>query len=59
MFCRAQVIFRGKRRIFHDAIVHLSSLRGKGDEARRYHDIKTVANGGKGSASRDRCFTKP
>ena len=38
----------GKRRIFHDVIVHFSSLRGKGDEARRYHDVKTMAKWPKG-----------
>ena len=38
----------GKRRIFHDVIVHFSSLRGKGDEALRYHDVKTMAKWPKG-----------
>ena len=37
----------GKRRIFHDVIVHFSSLRGKCDE-RRYHDVKTMAKWPKG-----------
>ena len=43
IFFRAQVIPREKRRIFHDVIVHFYSLRGKGDEARRYHDVKTMS----------------
>ena len=38
----------GKRQIFHDVIVYFSSLRGKDDEARRYHDVKTMAKWPKG-----------
>ena len=38
----------GKRRIFHDVIVHFSSIYSKSDEARRYHDVKTMAKWPKG-----------
>ena len=33
----------GKRRVSHDVIVHFTSLRGKGDDVRRCHDVKTMA----------------
>ena len=51
-------IAREKRRIFHDVIVHFSSLPGIGDEARRYHYIKTMQNGRNGSESRESLFYK-
>ena len=47
-FVERKSYFTGKRRIFHDVILHFLGLRGKGDEARRYHDVKTMAKWPKG-----------
>ena len=48
MFVERKSYPTGKRRIFHDVIVHFSSLCGKGDEDRRYHDVKNMAKWPKG-----------
>ena len=47
-FAERKSLSVGKHRIFHDVIVHFYSLRGKSDEARRYHDVKTMAKWPKG-----------